>query len=276
MAVVLHRLWVTTMNKPRLIFTLALNGYHLRYRQCIAAQRQYAERVGAEYLAVTKPSVHSLCNEVAWLKLYLIRDALQCGYAEVMFIDADAQPRADAPDFSEAMSVGKSIFAANGYSGRINSGVLVFRAGPESLAFLNRVIAAMTMTLPQEDEVGWGENGHIIHFLKTESRFQRISSRWNNNYCPQMDDYIRHYSAGPLRDMFKPRLSEVIGFYGYRIIMRLLRSIAKAESGGSPSQQLEALCKAVRTNLPRNSALSTATPRITPHIYCENSLPHKK
>ncbi|CAA0086999.1 Uncharacterised protein [Zhongshania aliphaticivorans] len=195
-----------------MIFSLALNGYHWRYRQCLKSQQQYAARLGIEYEAVHRPSLSRLGGEVAWLKLYLIRAALLAGYQHVLFIDADAEVSQFAPDFRQLLKNDKSIYAANGYSGRINSGVLLFKNSPAALEWLNTIIAEKNRPIPDDDNVGWGENGHVIHFLRSFDEFELLDSRWNNNHDITLRDFIRHYSAGPIRHYFKPSLLEQMMF----------------------------------------------------------------
>ena len=53
--------------------------------------------------------------------------------------------------------------------------------------------------LPDEDNVGWGENGHVIHYSHGCDFVKELDLKWNNTYKIDLEDYIRHYNAGPLR-----------------------------------------------------------------------------
>jgi hypothetical protein len=96
---------------------------------------------------------------------------------------------------------------APGFSGRINSGVIIWRSSPESLALISLAIDNRKTPLPDSDTVGriygGGENGHIIHYRKNSPYVQLIDQKWNNNHTPALQDYIRHYSAGwPMRALY--------------------------------------------------------------------------
>ncbi len=52
-----------------LVFSVAVNGYHWRYRRLLDSQRQYALRHGYTYLLIDRPLFSLLGEETAWLKL---------------------------------------------------------------------------------------------------------------------------------------------------------------------------------------------------------------
>lgn len=193
----------TPQPEDTLVMTIAINGYGLLYQRNIASQRRYAERNHYHYQAVTRPYYSPLGMEVAWLKLHLIRYAMLSGYKQVLFVDTDAYIQPQCPPLNEAVQDGYSIYAARGYSNRVNSGVLLLLSCPESIAFLDRVIGMRGKAIPDSDDVGWGENGHVIHCLKDEPKFFELSKKWNNNSDPAVADYIRHFSAGPLRQHYQ-------------------------------------------------------------------------
>ncbi|WP_372879228.1 hypothetical protein [Spongiibacter marinus] len=195
--------YANLLPEDTLVITIAINGYGFLYQRNIASQRRYAQRNHYHYQAVTRPYYSPLGMEVAWLKLHLIRYALLSGYKQVLFVDADAYIQPQCPPLSEAVQDGYSIYAARGYSDRVNSGVLLLLSSPESIAFLDRVISMRDKAIPDSDDVGWGENGHVIHCLKDEPSFFELSNKWNNNSDPGLADYIRHFSAGPLRQRYQ-------------------------------------------------------------------------
>ncbi len=233
-----------------LVFTVAVNGYHLLYRRNLVSQQHYAQRHGYHYVAVTRPMYSALGLEVAWLKLYLARHALQSGYQQLLFVDADAKIRSRCPPLSNVVTEQHSIYAARGYSDRINSGVLLLRRSAASLQFLDRVIAAQGQALPSADDVGWGENGHIIHALHSEKAFCELPSSWNNNHNPELSDYIRHYSAGPLRPLFRAPWHDRLLFNTLKAANALRRRADRQRPSASPAEQLRTLSRQILSHHP--------------------------
>lgn len=202
-----------------LVFTLALNGYQWRYSQLIKTHNHYASKHGYEYVAVTRPRFSMLGLEVAWLKIKLIQHALRAGYDWVMFLDADTQVSQSTPSIQELNQTGKSIYMGEGFSGRINSGVIIIKNSLQARTLFTTIINRATDPIPTEDDVGWGENGHIIHYAKNCDFVAVLDSKWNNNHDKALDDYIRHYSRGPLYEEFQPTIHEsfLSGLYHYAL-----------------------------------------------------------
>jgi hypothetical protein len=93
-----------------------------------------------------------------------------------------------------------AVCLAPGFSGNLNSGVILVRNDAAARAFLERVIGLADTAVPEQD---WGENGHIIHVGKTHGGVTLLDRRWNNNADPALEDFIRHYSAGgPMRPLY--------------------------------------------------------------------------
>lgn len=207
------------MSTNTLMFTIALNGYHWQYRKNIQSQRAYAARHGYRYVVVDRPLLTSLGIECAWLKVALIVEALKANFDWVVFVDADAKMQSRAPGVETLATPDKSVFIAKGYSGRINSGVLIAQQSQSATSYFAQVLENMEKPLPECDSVGWGENGHIIHYAHQKPFIQVVSSRWNNNSDPHMQDYIRHFSAGPLRALFQPALLDRFLFLASRFLL---------------------------------------------------------
>jgi hypothetical protein len=188
-----------------LVFTIGFNGYQDIYRRNVATQKRYADRHGMRHVLIDSPEQTDLLMESAWLKIPLIISALKRGWPWLLFIDIDAEIKASCPDFRTLESPGKDIYMAPGFSGRVNSGVIILKNTPLALAMMETILAHADAKIPPEDDVGWGENGHVIHYLKSYSGLQLLPFQWNNNRDPKADDYIRHYSAGPMRKHF-PRV----------------------------------------------------------------------
>lgn len=182
-----------------LVLSFVGGGYHWRYAAELESQRLYAVRMGYDYRLAVLPVLHRLGPELVWFKIHLIRAALQRGYDWVLFVDADARIQADCPPVEPLLRQGKSIYLAHGYSGRFNSGVMLFRRSNDSFEFLIKLLRNRTEPVPVEDAVGWGENGHVINLARNNPAIQSLDERWNNNGKPFASDYIRHFSAGPMR-----------------------------------------------------------------------------
>lgn len=124
-----------------------------------------------------------------------------------MYVDADCQIQHDCPAFETVNQSDKYLFVAPGFSGRINSGVIIAHHHASALEAIDVVIDNRKKTLPDEDSVGriygGGENGHIIHYRKNNPIVALLDQRRNNNHTPSLVDYIRHYSAGgPMRSLY--------------------------------------------------------------------------
>ena len=81
-----------------LVFSLALNGYHVVFDRCIRSHREYASRHGYEYSCITSiPGDHPSPAEAARIKIPLILSRLEAGFDRVFFVDADAEIKPDCP-----------------------------------------------------------------------------------------------------------------------------------------------------------------------------------
>ena len=193
-------------NDGLLVFSLAFNGYQWLYRKNLESHQKYCDDRGYCYQRVTRSGVTSLGKESVWLKIALIQEALNVGHQWVVCLDADTQVRDCTPNIESLREEGKSLYLANGYSGRFNSGVIIVRNCPDVRQFFNTLLLSACSVIPEIDQVGWGENGHLIHLAHGKPFIKTIDSRWNNNSDVELDDYIRHYSQGPLHDLYKPSL----------------------------------------------------------------------
>jgi hypothetical protein len=226
-----------------------MNGYYWEYKKNLQSHAAYAVRHGYRYVVIDRPQISLLGMECVWLKVALMREALKAGYDWVMFVDADAEIQTSAPAIESLQEEGKSIYLAKGYSGRVNSGVLIASQAKASLEFFERVLSGHGSELPPEDDVGWGENGHIIHFAKNNPSVKTISTRWNNNRDPYLRDFIRHYSAGPLRSSYRPGFVNHLFFLAHRYFVALARRLSRVSGTKSPSfmSRLNSLVEAART-----------------------------
>lgn len=215
-----------------LVFSIALEGYSQLFKNCISSQREYCKKYDLDYVLVNKSPRKLLPTEAAWLKLFLLRAALTTNkYSWIAFIDADCEIRDFSPLFINDMNKYddiKSVFMAHGFSGRINSGVILLKKRPGSLKYLNDVINNGDIPVPIEDEALY-ENGHMIHYGKTNPVVQILESvKWNNNQTIDEKSFIQHYSGGILREKYLKKHPFRKSYY--KIRKRLKRYIYKFSS----------------------------------------------
>ncbi len=187
------------MSQNVLVFSIALNGYQWLYGDCLASHEAYAKRHGYQHCTVSKPAITSLGVECCWLKLTLMLEALSTGYDLVLFVDADAYINNLTPCLAHAIRPDKYLYMAKSYSNRFNSGVILVKNSLIIQAWLTSVINSRHEPIKQENDVGWGENGHIIQYAEGCTFLSTLNRRWNNTYDPNLNDYIRHFNFGPLR-----------------------------------------------------------------------------
>jgi len=188
-----------------LMFSLGLNHYQQMYQRCINSHRHYAKTQGYDYQLFNSNRQASITAS-AWVKIPLILAALNQGYDRVFYIDADCEIKVDTPAIESLIVPGKLLYMSQGFSGHINSGVMIVHNDERVKALFERILASCNQDVPSSD---WGENGHMIHFAEHWAHLQLLDSRWNNNAQPALPDYIRHFSAGgPMRPLYQPNWSE--------------------------------------------------------------------
>jgi hypothetical protein len=208
------------MKNKVLVFSIALNGYQLLYRDCIASHKRYAELNGYTYQVVTRPYATSIGVECCWLKLTLMIEALESGYDTILFVDADAFIQVHTPQLSSVLLPDKYVYLVKSYTGRYNSGVMLIKNHSKVRRWLNNIVTARHQPISAENSVGWGENGHIIEYSKHCQFLSTLERSWNNTYDPDLDDYIRHFSFGPLRTSLLLNLT-------HKVLSRLTKLFSK-------------------------------------------------
>lgn len=206
-----------------LIFSVALNGYDLAYRRALQSHADYAARVGAIQVTVTRPSVRDPAL-AAWLKIPLMRRSLESDWDWVAYVDADCEFKEGAPSFTQTLEGpegGKGdIFMAEGRSGRINSGVMIARSSEGSRRFFNYVEESIDWSIPEQDRAGLKyENGNVIHVDRVIQPITRLDLRWNNTFDPELPDYVRHY-AGPLRPSYDRSAFDTVRLKARRLLSK--------------------------------------------------------
>jgi hypothetical protein len=189
-------------SEATLVYTVGLNGYAERYSNYVRSQQLYADHNQYLYVAITEPSGKYGASEASWLKIAVMNDALALGYDRVAYIDCDAEVLPSAPPLDNIFDVDPPgrIFMARGHSGRFNSGVMFVRNSLISRRFYKEVWNAMGTLLDPADDVGWGDNGHVIQVAKKLDCVTEIPTAWNSTvWPPPAVEFVRHHT-GPLQD----------------------------------------------------------------------------
>lgn len=198
------------MMKETLIFTVNTNGYSELYDTCIQSQKAYAKKHGYTFANIVKPKyVFKNSFELSsWSKVPLIYSALLSGYRTVMFLDGDCLVADECPSLEELFNgfpKAKSIFGANGFSGRPNAGVMIYKNSEDALSFVKELLRLnyLNHPIPKADIVG-AENTYFVYLMREHKATQVISRSWNKNSDDDLPTYIKHYS-GP----YKKRVHEL-------------------------------------------------------------------
>ncbi|TWA76113.1 hypothetical protein FBZ85_10916 [Azospirillum brasilense] len=208
------------ISSDTLVFSVALNHYDRIYDRNIASHRLYAARHGYDYVCVSRPAWTTV-TEAVWLKIELLRSSLAKGYRWILFVDADCELRAAAPKVESVSKPDKAVYLAVGFSGNVNSGVIIARNDPAAVEFFDAVLEVSSRAVPEMD---WGENGHVIHVARRSETVDHLDRRWNNNADPTLEDFVRHYSAGgPMRPLYCMGLTARAVQLAVRVRLKLLK-----------------------------------------------------
>ena len=190
-----------------IILCTASDNYVEKYKPCINSQISYCKKHNYEYKLVSGKK-----EERNWKrsKIDELINLLKTTKKDVLLIDADCLIKEDCPRL-EILLNDKSIYYANGKSGRLNSGVLYFKNNNTSLDFLKDLKEKLKYSVPRGKDyyvTKEGENGHII-WLKAEYEetnrniFQEISKKWNCSSPAFKDEaYILHFT-NDLKEEYK-------------------------------------------------------------------------
>ncbi len=227
-----------------LVFSIALGTYDILFKSCIQSHKEYCKKYGYEYKVITNTYKDLSASESSWLKIPLIVNAIEAGYKNIFFVDADCEIRKHAPPVDQLMEGAYSLFLAPGISGRINAGVIIVKNTSDSLAFFNNIIQQCEITIPKEDFAAF-ENGHMIHFGKNNPIVKMIShNQWNNNSTFDENSYVQHFSNGKAKLRQRYLKMHPITYFIVRVANLLSKFKGKkAESGNGLNENLLALKK---------------------------------
>ena len=231
-----------------LMFSIALNGYQWLYKHCIETHRQYATINGYKYEVVTHPFVTKIGVECCWLKLTLLKAALKAGYDTVCFLDADTMVKPCTPPLNNAFKSRKLLYLARSYSKRFNSGVIIVRNHQKLREWVDQVLSRRHLKVEHHNDVCWGENGHIIQQTKDCDFVCTLDRRWNNTYDKSLDDYIRHFNHGPLRQSHWLKTTHFALSRLTRMLAKVSRMVESNQNQANRQDPLDHLTDSVLTH----------------------------
>lgn len=191
-----------------IILCTASADYIEKYKPCIDSQINYCKKHDYEYKLISGKK-----EERNWKrsKIDELINLLDTTTSDVLIIDADCLIKDNCPKLKNFLN-DKSIYYANGKSGRLNSGFLYFKNNEYSLNFIKELKEKLKLPIPRGK--GYfvtkeGENGHII-WLQSEwmekglDVFQEIPRLWNCT-SPAMKEeaYILHFTNDLKKEIYK-------------------------------------------------------------------------
>jgi hypothetical protein len=186
----------------------ASDDYIEKYKPCINSQKEYCNKHSYTYKLIsgTKESRNWKRAKIDELEYFLNHTT-----DDVCLIDGDCYIKEDCPKFNVFLN-NKSIYYANGKSGRLNSGFIYFKNNDESRTFVKDLKEKLKLRIPKGK--GYfvtteGENGHII-WLKDEYEksnqdiFYEIPKLWNcSSPLLKGDAYILHFTNDLKKEIYK-------------------------------------------------------------------------
>lgn len=192
-----------------IVLCTASNNYIEKYQPCIDSQKQFCKKYNYRYALINGDQ-----QERNWkrAKVEEIDKLLNNQDDDICLIDGDCLIKDTCPSFDIFLKEEKSIYYANGKSGRLNSGFLYFKNNNESRQFIKELKEKLQYSVPRGKGyyvTKTGENGHII-WLKSEYEesgnmiFQEISKLWNcTSPSLKNDAYILHFTNDLKKEIYK-------------------------------------------------------------------------
>ena len=169
------------MIEQPVVLQVAVNGYVDPFTEFLWRTHKWAWACDYVYRCVTAPAGLPR-DDCGWLKMACVEQLLQ-KYRTVFLVDADAYVMEECPRLESILRDDAEIYAKVGFSGRINSGVMIFHHGvPKSTladAF-RRLFANCDKKVPPEDRAPQ-ENGHVINCWKNWPTLKILPPPWNTN-----------------------------------------------------------------------------------------------
>lgn len=191
-----------------IILCTASDNYIKKYKPCIDSQINYCNKHNYEYKLISGKKEDRNWKRAKIDELIIL---LENTNNDVLLIDADCLIKDNCPKLKNFLN-DKSIYYANGKSGRLNSGFLYFKNDQNSLNFLHDLKEKLKLKIPKGN--GYyvtkeGENGHIIwvkHEYENNNNniFQEISKKWNcSSPVLKEEAYILHFTNDLKKEIYK-------------------------------------------------------------------------
>lgn len=166
-----------------ILLCTASDNYIEKYKVCISSQTMWCRKHSYTYNLVNGTQESRNWKRA---KIDELEKLLTTTKEDVCLIDGDCLIKDACPPI-DFLNDQKSIYYANGKSGRLNSGFLYFKNNNTSRQFIKELKEKLQHPIPSKK--GYyvtkkGENGHII-WLQDEwnqegkNIFQQISFEWN-------------------------------------------------------------------------------------------------
>lgn len=135
---------------------------------------EYCEAHGFDFWHTYEQGLYSM-EDGAWTKIELIQRAMNQGYQDIIWIDADALIVDEKVDLRKAVEVGKigACWHRIPQLHHWNVGVLYISNTEETHKFVDEWLA----TYPPAD--GWREQGHFNRMALENNVVVTLSDRWN-------------------------------------------------------------------------------------------------
>jgi len=183
-----------------ILLCTASDNYIKKYKSCIISQQEYCNRNNYKYILIQGTLKSRNWKRAKIEELHSIIDTTD---DDILLIDGDCYIKNNCPPLDNFLNKDKSIYYANGKSGRLNSGFLYFKNNLESKNFVRELLKKLEKPVPRGR--GYfvtkeGENGHII-WLKDEYEkalkniFQEIPKLWNcSSPILEKEAYVLHFT----------------------------------------------------------------------------------
>jgi hypothetical protein len=182
-----------------IVLCTASDNYVSKYDFCIDSQNKYCQQNNYQYHLITGAKESRNWKRA---KIYALKELLDNTNSDVLMIDCDCFITDKTPPLDSFLT-DKSIYYANGISGRLNSGFVYFKNDHHSKKFVDDLIELLKSDVPMGKGffvTRGGENGHMIWLQsiyqeQNQEIFCEISYQWNCS-SPKLtsESYVLHFT----------------------------------------------------------------------------------
>jgi len=194
-------------NQTHAVFSVATNGYDRQFKHCIESQKAYCQRLGVPYFLLNgRPPWGIAAHDSAWMKIFMLQYLLKTFMAGVLYLDADCEVTRYSEDFRclDRILPGKSLFAANDFSNRLNGAVIYCRGTLAGRQLMNSLALSAWVPqsfLPRVDRNLY-ENGHFIWICKKSPHVHVLDQKWNSGLYRDVErPNIIHHGGDVMREL---------------------------------------------------------------------------